>query len=85
MKRKKDFSEQVRIRALKIIERDNMSEALRKRYGRSWAIREMQKTYLMNIEDGRIGLDDVVSFCREYGCTADYLLGLSDKPYVLGG
>ena len=29
-------------------------------------------------------INDIIRFAEEYGCSVDYLLGLSDNPYPIG-
>ncbi len=39
-----------------------------------------------HIEDGRaeLKIDDLISLCRFYGLSADYLIGLTDDPGTSG-
>lgn len=74
------LAEKIRCNALRVID-DNIlgrkSDSVRLKEARD----EIRKNY-PNIESGRAGLSDVVAFCREYGCKADFLLGLSDGIYI---
>lgn len=42
-------------------------------------------TQISDIEKGRrtTGIENIVSLCRHYNVSADYLLGLIDEPRVL--
>ena len=74
------LEESIRLRALEIIDKDNTIGESRKFPRRQKALREMQRN-CPNIDSGRITIADIIDFSKEYGCTTDYLLGLSDNPY----
>ena len=83
MRRYKDISEGIRLRMLRVIEQDNSREE--NEFKRKSAARHELKGKYVYIYKNIVNIHEITSFCRNYGCTADYILGLSESPYVIGG
>ncbi len=83
MRRYKDISEGIRLRMLRVIEQDNSSEG--SEFKRKQAARLELNEHYVCAAANVANIYEIISFCKTYGCTADYILGLSDSPYVIGG
>lgn len=76
-----ELNETIRGRAIQIIE-DNIDNSVKSHdTARLKIVRNEIRINAPAIDSGRATLPDVVAFCNEYGCSADFLLGLDERMY----